>query len=154
MYRLTAQVEEKLLSISASTIDRALKAKKRKLKRRLYCRTKTGTLLKHKIPVKTEHWDVNRPGFVEADLLSHSGGSSQGEFLHSLNITDIFSGWVETRAVTGKGQQGILEALESISQTRLSPLSFQKQFNINNNNKLKEYQLYYLTGRYLDIQRS
>jgi len=115
-YRINREVEEKLLSISPSTIDRALKAKKRKLKRRLYGRTKPGTLLRHKIPVKTEHWDVKRPGFVEADLVSHSGSSGHGEFIYSLNITDIFTGWVETQAVMGKGQRGILEALESISE--------------------------------------
>ena len=104
-YRITPEVEEKLLSISPSTIDRALKAKKIKLKRRLYSRTKPGTLLRHKIPVKTEHWDVKRPGFIEADLVSHSGSSAHGEFIYSLNITDIFTGWVETQAVMGKGQE-------------------------------------------------
>lgn len=112
-YRITSEVEEKLLSISPSTIDRSLKAKKIKLKRRLYGRTKPGTLLKHKIPVKTEHWDVKQPGFVEADLVPHSGSSGCGEFL---NITDIFSGWVETQAVMGKSQIGILKALKIISE--------------------------------------
>lgn len=70
------EIEEKLLSISASTIDRALRAKKRELKRRLYGRTKPGTLLRHKIPVKTDSWDIKRPGFMEADLVPHCGGSS------------------------------------------------------------------------------
>ena len=115
-YRTMPEIEEKLLSISASTIDRALRAKKRELKRRLYGRTKPGTLLRHKIPVRTDTWDVKRPGFMEADLVPHCGGSSQGEFLCSLNLTDILSGWVETEAVMGKGQRGILEALDKISQ--------------------------------------
>jgi len=83
-YRITPELEEKLLSISPSTIDRGLKAKKRKLKRQLYGRTKPGTLLRHKIPVKTDTWDVERPGFMEADLVSHCGGSGQGEFIYSL----------------------------------------------------------------------
>jgi len=115
-YRIPPEVEEKLLSISPSTIDRALKPKKIKLKRRLYGRTKPGALLRHKIPVRTDTWDVKRPGFTEADLVPHCGGSSQGEFIYSLNLTDILSGWVETEAVMGKGQIGILEALEKISQ--------------------------------------
>ncbi|MFQ5976425.1 MAG: transposase family protein [Candidatus Hydrothermarchaeales archaeon] len=113
-YRTSPEVDEKLLSISASTIDRNLRDKKRKLKRRLYGRTKPGTLLRHKIPVKTDCWDVKSPGFMEADLLSHSGGSSRGEFIHSLNLTDIFSSWVETEAVMGKGERGITDALERI----------------------------------------
>jgi hypothetical protein len=115
-YKTTPEVERELLSISASTIDRHLQPRKNKLKRRIYGRTKPGTLLRHKIPVKTEHWDVKRAGFIEADLVSHSGDSGYGEFIYSLNLTDIFSGWVETQAVMGRGQQGILEALENISQ--------------------------------------
>ncbi len=114
-YRTTPEIEAKLLSISPSTIDRALKDKKRKLKRRLYGRTKPGTLLRHQIPVRTDTWDVKRPGFLEADLVSHSGGSSFGEFIFSLNLTDILSGWVETQAVMGKGEAGVVRSVEKLS---------------------------------------
>jgi hypothetical protein len=105
-YGMSQEVEEKLLCISPSTIDRYLRAKKRHLRRRLYGRTKPGTLLRHKIPVRTDCWDVERPGFMEADLVSRRGGSTQGEFIYSLNLTDILSGWVETQAVMGKGERG------------------------------------------------
>ena len=115
-YRMSPEVEEKVLSISPSTIDRYLRAKKKRLRRRLYGRTKPGTLLRHKIPIKTDSWDVARPGFMEADLVSHCGGVAQGEFIYSLNLTDIFSGWVETEAVMGKGQRGIVQALGRISE--------------------------------------
>lgn len=116
-FPLTPEIEKKLLAISPSTIDRCLKDRKNQLKRRLYGRTKPGTLLKHHIPIKTDHWDVKRPGFVEIDLVSHSGNSASGEFLHSLNLTDIYSGWVETRAVMGKGETGVLKALLEVRQT-------------------------------------
>ena len=121
-YQITAETERKLLEISASTIDRHLKPLKHRLKRRMYGRTKPGTLLRHKIPVKTDHWDVDRPGYEEADLVSHSGESGYGEFIYSLNMTDIFSQWVETQAVMGKGKQGVTEALETISQRIPFPL--------------------------------
>ena len=115
-YRITSEMEEKLLSISPSTIDRHLRSKKDKIKRRIYGRTKPGTLLRHQIPIKTDNWDVHQPGFLEADLVSHSGGSGHGEFIHSLNLTDICTQWVGTQAVMGKGQRGILKAIESISE--------------------------------------
>jgi len=115
-YRLRSEVEEKLLSISASTIDRALREKKGSLKRRLYGRTKPGTLLRHQIPVKCEAWDVKQAGYVEIDLVSHSGESGSGEFIYSLNLTDISSGWVETQAVMGKGEAGVRKALDLIVQ--------------------------------------
>ena len=113
-YAVSPQMEQKLLAISPSTLDRCLKPKKDKLKRRLYGRTKPGTLLRQHIAVKTGPWDVQGPGFGEMDLVSHSGPSGRGEFLHSLNLTDIFSTWVETRAVRGKGETGVLEALQQI----------------------------------------
>jgi len=111
---LTAQVQKQLLIISPPTIDRRLKGKRGQLKKRLYGRTKPGTLLKHHIPIKTDSWDVKSPGFTEIDLVSHSGNSASGEFLHSLNVTDIHSTWVESRAVMGKSQIGVLNAMEDI----------------------------------------
>ncbi len=113
---LTAQVQKQMLMISAATIDRRLKGKKRQLKKRLYGRTKPGTLLKHHIPIKTDSWDVKSPGFTEIDLVSHSGNSASGEFLHSLNVTDIHSTWVESRAVMGKSQIGVLSAMQDIER--------------------------------------
>ena len=113
---ISAPVQKQLLSISPATIDRRLGPKKRQLKKRLYGRTKPGTLLKHHIPIKTDAWDVKIPGFTEIDLVSHSGNSASGEYLHSLNVTDIHSTWVESRAVMGKSQIGVLTAMQEIEQ--------------------------------------
>lgn len=115
-FRFTAEIERQLLQISPRSIDRRLQREKRKLRRRLYGRTKPGTLLKHHIPLKTDHWDVKVPGFTEIDLVSHSGNSAAGDFCYSLNLTDIHTGWTETRAVLGKSQEGVRQALEAIRQ--------------------------------------
>ncbi len=111
---LTAEVEAQLLRMSARQLDRRLAGKKRRLKRRIYGRTKPGTLLKHHIPIKTDHWDVNGPGHCEIDLVSHSGPCASGEFIYSLNLTDIHTGWCETRAIMGRGEIGVVAALEEI----------------------------------------
>ena len=111
---VTPTVEAELLRMSPRQMDRRLAAKRRKLKRRIYGRTKPGTLLKHHIPIKTDQWDVAEPGFVEIDLVSHSGPNASGEFIHSLNVTDIHTGWCETCAIMGKGETGVVAALEEI----------------------------------------
>lgn len=111
---IAPEIEQEVLTISARQIDRRLLNRKRKLKPKLYGRTKPGTLLKHHIPVKTDCWDVTEPGFTEIDLVSHSGPNASGEFLYSMNITDIQTGWVETRALMGKGETGVTEALDDI----------------------------------------
>jgi hypothetical protein len=79
--------------------------------------TKPGSLLKHQVPLRTDRWDVTVPGFTEIDLVAHCGESSDGEFFHSLNLTDIHTTWVETRAVLGRGQHAVRAALEEMRQT-------------------------------------
>lgn len=110
----TAEVETELLRMSPRQMDRRLADKKRKLKRRIYGRTKPGSLLKHHIPIKTDHWDVEEAGHCEIDLVSHSGPNASGEFIFSLNVTDIHTGWCETRAIMGKGERGVVDSLEDI----------------------------------------
>src|SRR4029450_7570584 len=64
-FHLTPRLEQQLLRLSPRTIDYRLRPQKRQLKKRLYGRTKPGTLLKHHIPVKTDNWDGSQPGFTE-----------------------------------------------------------------------------------------
>jgi hypothetical protein len=109
-------VEQQVLTISPRQIDRRLAPHKRHLTKRLYGRTKPGTLLKHHIPLKTDRWAVTTPGFSEIDLVSHSGTSADGEHIHSLNLTDIHTTWVETAAVLGKGAAGIKRTLDELRQ--------------------------------------
>jgi hypothetical protein len=113
-FRFDGEVERQLLAISPRQIDRRLKERKHQVKRRLYGRTKPGTLLKHHIAIRTDRWDVREPGYSEVDLVAHCGNCAEGEFVHSLNLTDILTTWVETRAVLGKSQTRVGEALEEI----------------------------------------
>src|SRR5437867_9157089 len=82
---LTPRLERQLQAISPRQIDRRLQSRKRVLRRRLYGRTKPGTLLKHHIPIKTDHWDVTAPGFTEIDLTAHSADSAEDDSGHPLN---------------------------------------------------------------------
>ena len=113
---LSASVCQPLRRISPRQIDRRLAATKRQLTTRRDGRTKPGTWLKHHIPLKTDHWDVTMPGFTELDLVAHAGHRADGEFAHSLNVTDIHPTWVETRAVHGRGERRVKTALEEIRQ--------------------------------------
>jgi len=112
--RLRPAVEAQLLAISPRQIDRRLAPHRRLLTKRLYGRTKPGSLLKHHIPVKTDRWDVTTAGFTEIDLVAHCGSFGDGEFVHSLNLTDIHTTWVETAAVLGKSQAAVQAALEEL----------------------------------------
>ncbi len=116
-FQLSAELDRQLLAISARQIDRRLQAYKVADHRRLYGGTRPGRLLKHYIPLKVDRWDARLPGFTEVDLVAHSGNSGQGEFAYTLNVTDVYSGWTESRAVLGRGQAGVTAALEEIAQS-------------------------------------
>lgn len=93
-------VYEGLLSMSAATIDRLLTPLRVKYKRS-YGGTKPGSILKKHIPVKTNQWDEHKPGYLEADTVAHCGSSLSGNFVWSLTMTDICSGWTELRELFG-----------------------------------------------------
>lgn len=106
-----------LYRLSPSTIDRWLASYRRDypLQKGL-SGTKPGTLLKNQIPVKTDHWDVTQPGFLEADTVAHCGNSLAGDFVWSITYTDIFSTWTETRATWNKGGEGVKRQTEHMEQ--------------------------------------
>ena len=83
---MTAQIEAELCRMSLSTIDRLLRPYPGLGGRRSFTATKPGSWLKSSIPVRTfADWQDDRPGFVEADLVSHCGESTEGFYLTSLS---------------------------------------------------------------------
>jgi hypothetical protein len=111
--QLDSAIYQGLLKISAATIDRILANSRVKCKRGL-SGTKPGKILKKHIPIKTDQWNEEKPGFLEADTVAHCGTSLEGSFAWSLTMTDICSGWTENRAVWNKGAIGVLAQIEDI----------------------------------------
>jgi len=109
-------VRGQLYSISPSTIDRILKPVRLKYPRKGISGTKPGRLLKNQIPIKTDHWDVTQPGYMEADTVAHCGNSLAGDFVWSLTLTDIKSTWTENRATWNKGAHGVRNQIEDIEK--------------------------------------
>jgi hypothetical protein len=121
-YPITKRLEKELLSISPRQLDRRLKTKRDKAKSRMYGRTKPGTLLRHQIPIRTDNFDVDRPGYAEIDTVSHSGNSAEGDFAYTVNQTDIQSTWTESRAVLGKGETAVVDALDEMRMNSPFPI--------------------------------
>ncbi len=101
--------------MSPATADRLLAPERKKNELRGRSGTKPGSLLKSQIPIRTfAEWDEKRPGFVEVDLVAHDGGSAKGDFVQTLDVTDVCTGWSEQRAVLNKAQKWVFEALVEI----------------------------------------
>jgi hypothetical protein len=102
--KLDPEVRQRLLSASASTIDRLLKPvrKKARPQKKKYSKPK----VRKQIPVRTfSDWDGPPPGYLEIDFVVHCGGTMAGSFINTLAATDICSGWVEGQAVKHSGDQ-------------------------------------------------
>ena len=112
----TGEVDRKLTTMSASTIDRLLKKEKDRYRLGKGRKgTKPGTLLKNQIPIRTfADWDNAVPGFTECDLVAHDGGNSSGDYMQSLNFVDIATCWDSTAACKNKAQVNVFRALEAI----------------------------------------
>jgi hypothetical protein len=121
--RLAPSTREKLLRISAATVDRLLQPERRKQQLRRRSHTKPGTLLKHQIPIRTfAEWDEQQPGFAEIDLVAHDGGLALGDYCQTLDLTDVCTGWTETEAVPNKAQVWVFEAIQRIRERLPFPL--------------------------------
>jgi hypothetical protein len=54
------------------------------------------------IPMKRIPWDEQQAGHFEVDLVHHGGPSACGEYVHTLQMIDVATGWSERRAVLGR----------------------------------------------------
>lgn len=142
---LDSAVYKALLKMSAASIDRVLKPIKAKHKGRGLSGTKPGTLLKNQIPIKTHHWDVTQPGFLEADTVAHCGNSLAGDFVWSLTMTDILTTWTECRATWNKGSEGVCIQVNAIEKSLPFPL---KGFDCDNGSEfLNHHFIRYFSDR-------
>jgi len=87
--QLDAEVRERLLSMSAATMDRLLQTV-RERGREGRRRSGISTPLRKSIAVRTfGDWNDPPPGYFEMDMVAHCGKSTAGSHVHSLVLTDI-----------------------------------------------------------------
>lgn len=121
--RLEATFKQQMLSMSHGTMDRLLKHNRKQLNPFGRATTKPGSLLKNQIPIRRgTDWDDSVPGFLEIDLVAHCGSEPRGEYLFTLNATDVKTGWTECWAVRNKARVHTLEAMKSIEKRLPFPL--------------------------------
>lgn len=141
---------ELLYAISPATIDRLLKPVRPAVGGKGRGGTKPGRLLKNQIPIKTDHWDVTQPGFLEADTVAHCGNSLAGNFVWSLTLTDIKTTWTENRAVWNKGSAGVVKQIKNIEKNLPFPIF---GFDCDNGSEFLNYHLIrYFTQRKKPVQ--
>jgi len=107
------QVRAELLAMSAATIDRYLAPARAKDPLHGKSATKPGSLLRNSITIRKAGDEVeDEPGFFEVDTVAHCGPTLKGEFIRSVNLTDVHNGWVFTCAIRNNARVHILAALQ------------------------------------------
>lgn len=147
------EVALKLKKMGSATIDRKLKHQKEieRIKRRYH--RKIHPLLYRQIPVKVfEEQDRSALGNMQIDLVEHCGASASGEFVNTLNATDIYSGWSEQEAVMGKGRENTKNGVDN-ARARC-PFSWQEIHSDGGTEFINAHLFKYSKDSGLDFSRS
>lgn len=114
----------RLLGYSARTLERITQPHRATSESRWKGR-KTGRAsnrIKKFVPIRCGPQEFDEPGWIEADTVSHGGGSSSGAFLWSLTLTDFHSGWTELAALWGNSGGEVRVGLERIEKRMPFPM--------------------------------
>jgi hypothetical protein len=98
----TPHLLQQLAHISVSTVKRRwqrIRQDQPRLPRRGWKRVKQ---LTRDIPMRRIPWDEPQPGHFETDLVHHCGPIAGGEYVHTLQMLDVTTGWSERVAVLGR----------------------------------------------------
>jgi len=93
---------EKLDQISVSTVERILGRIPRDKPRLPRKGPQHARKLTQDIPMKRIPWDEQQPGHCEVDLVHHCGPSASGEYVCTVQMIDVATGWSERRAGLGR----------------------------------------------------
>jgi hypothetical protein len=112
----SADVLQQLQCISLSTLRRRLRKFARLDQWRLPQRRgpHSPNPVTRDIPMKRIPWDEQVPGHFEVDLVHHSGPSTSGDYVHTIQMIDVATGWSERVAVLGRSQLVMEDGFERI----------------------------------------
>lgn len=99
---LTDEIKEKLGKVSVSTVGRILSRQQRDRPRLPRKGPEQANRLRREIPAERIDWDEAQPGHFEVDMVHHCGVSASGQFVHTLQIIDVATGWSERVATLGR----------------------------------------------------
>jgi len=119
---LTPDLREGLARISVSTVRRHLKRLRQAPRRLPRKGPQEANHARRDVPMRRIPWDEAQPGHFEADLVHHSGAAGCGEYVHTVQLLDVATGWSERRAVLGRSTLVMEDAFKAIEQCLPFPI--------------------------------
>lgn len=108
------QLLEQLDRISVSTVERILTRLRQDEPRLPRPGPKPTNRLLRDVPMKRISWQEPEPGHFEADLVHHCGPSASGEYVHTVQMIDVTTGWSERVATLGRSYLVMKDAFNRI----------------------------------------
>jgi hypothetical protein len=105
---------EKLARISIFTLKRIYQQRGRseiKLAFQQPRRSPTNNL-RRQYPMQKIAWDIPEAGHFEVDLVHHCGENANEEYIHTIQMVDIATGWSEMVAVYGRSYRVMADGFE------------------------------------------
>lgn len=147
-------IKGKLLGISAATIDRVLRRTREQVDGQRRRRTGVGSAIRRSVPVRTfADWRDPAPGYFEVDMVEHCGGPKQnGNFVHSLVLTDVATGWTECVALPVRNQSLVVQGLAKAANDL--PFSMRGIDTDNDSAFMNQTVFDYCVAQHLELTRS
>lgn len=111
---LTDQLSQQLGQISVSTVGRILTRLKQDQPRLPRKGPEQANKVRRDIPMKRIAWDEAEPGHFETDLVHHCGPEVSGQYIHTLQLIDVATGWSERVAVLGRSYVVMADAFRRV----------------------------------------
>jgi len=111
--KISMETRQKLDEISISTVQRRMEAihSERKLPPR---RVQQSNRILRKVPTSRIDWNEQEPGHFEVDSVHHCDNSASGQYVHTLQMIDVATGWSERVAVLGRSYAVMEDGFERI----------------------------------------
>lgn len=148
---LREPMRQKILAMSASTIDRLLRVPRSATHSKK--RRRAVPEARRRVPVRTfADWNEPPPGSMEMDCVAHCGDVNRGSYVNSLVLTDIASGWTEAAPLVVRESGLLVETLERIRQGL--PFALRALDVDNGSEFVNESLINYCLGHGIELTRS
>jgi len=120
---LTDEVAAHLGTISRATVQRLLRRFQLDRPRLPRRKPQPPNGLLRRTPMERLSWATQAPGSFEADLVHHCGPVTAGEYVHTLQLVDIATGWSERVAVLGRSQAAMVAGFQRVQERLPFPIT-------------------------------
>ncbi len=109
---LTSETRQQLGQISVSTVRRIVARLQQDQPRLPQKGPERANQLARQIPIERIAWNESEPGHFEVDMVHHCGGTASGQFVHTLQMIDVATGWSERVATLGRSYLVVSDGFE------------------------------------------